>query len=98
MPAKYNTDRACKIIRSCNSGPKLRDYQREMRHLRIKGKSTTIKLEKAYWDILDDIAKRDGLTLPNLIVQLYEECKLVNPRNLTACLRVTCLKLLQPDT
>lgn len=41
--------------------------------LRLHGVSTSIRLEVFFWDVLEEIAGRDGMTLNELIARLYDE-------------------------
>ncbi len=41
--------------------------------LRLHGVSTSIRLEVFFWDVLEEIASRDGMTLNELIAKLYDE-------------------------
>ena len=49
-------------------------YALTTRRLRINGQSTSIRLENAFWDILDQIAAHDRLSTPAFISQLHSEC------------------------
>lgn len=50
-----------------------RRYQPVTRKLRLNGQSTSIRLEQAFWDILDDIAAGEGMATPL-------SCPRCNPR------------------
>ena len=39
-------------------------YECETRSLRLNGQSTSIRLEAAYWEMLDQIAEAEGFTTP----------------------------------
>jgi predicted DNA-binding ribbon-helix-helix protein len=41
--------------------------------LRLHGVSTSIRLEVFFWDVLEEIAARDDMTLNELIARLYDE-------------------------
>lgn len=41
--------------------------------LRLHGVSTSIRLEVFFWDVLEEIALRDSMTLNELIARLYDE-------------------------
>ncbi len=64
--------------------------------MRIHGVVTTIRLESLFWDVLAEIAARDGMTTNQLIAKLYDE--IVEYRgevpNLASFLRVSCLRYL----
>lgn len=48
----------CQIFAGQNPGR----YESETRRLRLNGQSTSIRLERAFWRILDEIAAREGLS------------------------------------
>ena len=48
-------------------------YVMRSRSLRLRGVATSIRLENQFWDVLEEIGARDGLTLPRLISKLYDE-------------------------
>ena len=48
-------------------------YVMRSRSLRLRGVATSIRLENQFWDVLEEIGERDGLTLPRLISKLYDE-------------------------
>ncbi|PWC32315.1 ribbon-helix-helix domain-containing protein [Azospirillum sp. TSO35-2] len=71
-------------------------YEPRSRSVRIHGVVTTIRLESLFWDVLAEIAARDGMTTNQLIAKLYDE--IVEYRgevpNLASFLRVSCLRYL----
>ncbi|NKX44441.1 ribbon-helix-helix domain-containing protein [Roseicyclus persicicus] len=68
-------------------------YALTTRRLRINGQSTSIRLENAFWDLLDQISARDGLSTPAFISQLHSEVLILRgePPNFTSLLRTACL-------
>jgi len=68
-------------------------YQPETRHLRLNGQSTSLRLEAAFWDILDQIAAGEAVSTPAFISKLHEEVLLLHgeARNFSSVLRCTCL-------
>ncbi|MCB1761916.1 MAG: ribbon-helix-helix domain-containing protein [Gammaproteobacteria bacterium] len=70
----------------------------EKRGFRIHGHSTTVRLERAFWSVLDVMAAEEGLLLPELIQQIHDHCLVANDKNLASCLRVICLKYLNVYT
>lgn len=48
-------------------------FQRVSRSLRIGGHSTSIQLEAAFWEVLDGMAARRGLSTPKLVAALHEQ-------------------------
>lgn len=72
-------------------------YQCSTRRLRLNGQSTSIRLEQAFWAILDEIAEGDGVTTPAFISTLHSEVLELRgePTNFTSLLRCACLKFLE---
>lgn len=70
-----------------------RGYEPETRRLRLNGQSTSIRLEAAFWRILDGIAEGEGYSTPAFISKLHEEVLLIHGEapNFTSLLRCTCL-------
>ena|ERR1700712_2696154 len=50
-----------------------RDYESQTRSLRIGGHCTSIRLELSFWDTLEEIAAKQGMSLPKFITTLYHE-------------------------
>lgn len=72
-------------------------YASVTRRLRLNGQSTSIRLESAFWDILDQIAARDGVTTPTFISTLHSEVleRQGEPSNFTSLLRCACLRFME---
>ena len=72
-------------------------YASKTRRLRLNGQSTSIRLENAFWDILDQIAARDGISTPLFISTLHSEVLELRgePENFTSLLRCACLKFIE---
>ncbi|HYG45825.1 MAG TPA: ribbon-helix-helix domain-containing protein [Bordetella sp.] len=76
-------------------------YAPETRSLRLHGVATSVRLERLFWSVLEEIAARDGMRVNQLIERLYDE--LIEYRgeaaNFTSFLRVCCLRyeVLQVD-
>ena len=51
-------------------------------------------LERAFWNVLDDMASESKITLPRLIERVHDGCLVANDKNIASCLRVICLKYL----
>ena len=75
-------------------------YEPETRHLRLNGQSTSVRLEGAFWLILDQIAEAEGLSTPAFISKLHDEVLLLHgeARNFTSILRCSCLVWLEGRT
>jgi predicted DNA-binding ribbon-helix-helix protein len=67
-------------------------WQTRLKSLRIRGFSTSVRLENLYWRVLDEIAQRDGMTLSQLLDRLHEELleERGNAENFSSFLRVCC--------
>jgi predicted DNA-binding ribbon-helix-helix protein len=69
-------------------------YDSRTRSVRLHGVVTSIRLENLFWQVLDEIAARDGMTVVQLIEKLYDE--LVAARgevgNFSSFLRVSALR------
>ena len=67
-------------------------YESRIRSVRLHGAATSIRLENLFWDVLGDIARRDGMSVPQLCTRLHDE--LVADRegidNFASFLRVCC--------
>ncbi|WP_435103991.1 ribbon-helix-helix domain-containing protein [Arhodomonas sp. AD133] len=77
-----------------NADPTL--WSSATRSLRIDGMVTSVRLENFFWTILEEIAKRDGMNLPQMITQLYHESidSGHDPGNFTSFLRVCAVRYL----
>ncbi|MFC3032672.1 ribbon-helix-helix domain-containing protein [Pseudoalteromonas fenneropenaei] len=71
-------------------------WQSSTRSLRIDGVVTSIRLESYFWQILDEIALRDGMNVTQLITKLYLESLDADHdiSNFTSFLRVCCARFL----
>ncbi len=69
-------------------------YESRTRSVRLHGVVTSIRLENLHWEVLEEIAARDGLSVTQLIARLYDE--LVAARgavgNFASFLRVSALR------
>ncbi|WP_346913696.1 ribbon-helix-helix domain-containing protein [uncultured Roseibium sp.] len=69
------------------------DYEPETRRLRLNGQSTSIRLERSFWQIVDEIAAAEGLTTPAFVSKLHSEVLELHgeARNFTSLLRCACI-------
>jgi predicted DNA-binding ribbon-helix-helix protein len=67
-------------------------WQTRLKSVRMRGFSTSVRLENLYWRILREIAQRDGMTLSQLLDRLHEELDedRGNVDNFSSFLRVCC--------
>ena len=68
-------------------------YEYETRSLRLNGQSTSIRLERAFWNVLNAIAEAEPLSTPQFISKLHSEVLELHgeARNFTSLLRCACL-------
>ncbi|MDD3352588.1 ribbon-helix-helix domain-containing protein [Zoogloea sp.] len=85
----------CQIF--INANPKL--YASRSRSIRLHGVATSLRLENLFWNILEEIATRDGLSVPLLVSRLHDELlasgQLNEHTNFTSFLRVSCMRYQQ---
>jgi len=70
-----------------------RNYESETRSLRIGGHGTSIRLELAFWDKLEEIAAKEGMSLAKFLTTLHDEVISHHGevRNFASLLRCCCL-------
>ncbi|WP_108661308.1 ribbon-helix-helix domain-containing protein [Acuticoccus kandeliae] len=68
-------------------------YESQTRSIRISGHSTSIRLEAAYWDLLERLARHEDKSLSRLLTELHDEVLDLHgeARNFTSLLRCVCL-------
>ena len=78
----------CKIFISAD--PEL--YRCRSRSLRLSGVATSIRLENLFWQVLEEIAGRDGMSVPQLCARLHDEllAERGSVDNFASFLRVCC--------
>lgn len=69
------------------------DYESETRSMRLNGHSTSIRLEVAFWRVIEEIAAGHALTVPQFVSQLHSEVLELHgeAQNFTSLLRCACL-------
>lgn len=75
-----------------------KEFIPERRSFRIHGHSTTIRLERAYWSVLELLANEEEMTVASLVTKIHDHCQVANEKNLASCLRVVCLKFINVCT
>ncbi len=67
-------------------------YACRARSVRLHGQATSIRLENLFWKVLEDIAARDGMRVPQLCTRLYDELLQAQGQvdNFASFLRVCC--------
>lgn len=69
-------------------------YEARARSIRLHGVVTSIRLENLFWETLEEIAMRDGMSTSQLIAKLYDELVAYRGQvdNFASFLRVCCLR------
>jgi predicted DNA-binding ribbon-helix-helix protein len=67
-------------------------YESVTRRLRLNGQSTSVRLERAFWGILDRIAEEEGISTPAFLSKLHSEVLQQHGEatNFTSLLRCAC--------
>ena len=67
-------------------------YEHQTRSIRLQGAVTSVRLEREFWSILEEIAAGECYGVPQFINQLYSEVILRRGEvgNLASLLRVVC--------
>ena len=75
------------------SGQPVSAFAYQTRSVRLGGHATSIKLEGAFWHILDEIASLVNLPLGRLLTEIHDEAMSFSgdPHNFTSLLRCACL-------
>jgi len=68
-------------------------YAFETRSIRLNGQSTSLRLEKVFWAILEEIAADESMSVPRFISTLHQEILLLRGEvpNFTSHLRCICV-------
>lgn len=74
-------------------------YATRSRSIRLHGVATSLRLENLFWQVLEEIGERDGLSVPQLVGRLYDELlasgRLDDATNFSSLLRVSCMRYQQ---
>lgn len=81
------------MFNSCTTS-QINEFIPEKRGFRLHGHSTTVALERAFWNVLAALAEDCGLSVPRLLERVLDGCLVANDKNLASCLRVICVKYL----
>lgn len=68
-------------------------YRAVNRSVRIAGHSTSIQIEAAFWDLIDEIAASQSMSTSRFLSTLYDEALEINGAvsNFASLLRTSCL-------
>ena len=71
-------------------------WQSRTHSLRIDGVATSVRIENHFWDTLEEIGARDGMSVAQLITRLWHEAVDADHDlgNFTSFLRVCCARYL----
>jgi predicted DNA-binding ribbon-helix-helix protein len=84
-----------KLFTLCSPEQARELYTPERRSVRIHGHSTTIRLERAYWSVMEGLAEEENTSVAGLITRIHDHCQFSDQKNLASCLRVLCLKYVE---
>lgn len=75
------------------SGQPAERYLFLTRSIRLGGHATSIRLEAAFWAILDEVAAKEGVTIAKFLTKLHDEVLAFQGEatNFTSLLRCACL-------
>jgi predicted DNA-binding ribbon-helix-helix protein len=79
------------------AGQPRESYEPITRNLRLNGQSTSIRMERSFWDIIDAMADEEGISTPLFLSTLHSEVIEIHgeARNFTSLLRCACVKKIQ---
>lgn len=79
------------------SGVPKETYASETRSVRLGGHATSLRLERAYWNLLEAIAESQAMTLGRFLTELHDEVLELHgeARNFASLLRCVCLAHLE---
>lgn len=68
-------------------------YRPVNRSVRIGGHSTSIQIEAAFWDLIDEMSASQGMSTSRFLSTLYDEALEINGSvpNFASLLRTSCL-------
>ena len=72
-------------------------YEPITRNIRLNGQSTSIRLERSFWAIIDAMAEEEGVSTPTFLSTLHSEVLEIHgeAKNFTSLLRCSCVKKMQ---
>lgn len=85
----------CRIF----AGQDPRRYAYETRSVRLSGYPTSVRLEARFWEIIEEIARAQNMTVGKFLSQLHDEAIQINGEisNFASLLRCACLVYLEKD-
>lgn len=74
-------------------------YASRTRSIRLGGVATSLRLENLFWRVLEEIGRRDGMSVPQLVTRLHDELSASGAEpdhtNFASFLRVSCARYLE---
>ena len=79
------------------AGQPRESYEPITRNLRLNGQSTSIRLERSFWDLIDSMANAEGVSTPLFLSTLQSEVIQIHgeAKNFTSLFRCACIKRIQ---
>ncbi|MBV7300352.1 ribbon-helix-helix domain-containing protein [Enterovibrio paralichthyis] len=75
------------------AGQDCTNYEMQSRSIRLGGHSTSVRLERKFWQIIDHIASSQGMNTGKFLTTLYDEALDINGdvNNFASLLRCSCI-------
>lgn len=75
------------------------NYVLQTRSIRLKGRATSVRLEKRFWEVLDTLAGVQGMATPKFMALLHEEAIETHGQvdNFASLLRCCCVNFLDQN-
>ena len=79
------------------AGQPRESYEPITRRLRLNGQSSSIRMERSFWNIIDTMADEEGISTPLFLSTLHSEVIEIHgeAKNFTSLLRCACVKKIQ---
>lgn len=79
------------------SSTPLAHYESTTRSVRLNGFVTSVRLENAFWSILEQLSASQGLSVPQFISEIHDEvlARRGEVKNLASLLRVCCTRYIE---
>ncbi|UZP68872.1 ribbon-helix-helix domain-containing protein [Desulfovibrio mangrovi] len=76
------------------------EYEQTTRSVRLHGGVTSVRLERRFWNVLEELAASEGSSLPKFLETLYDEAVHIHGSvgNFASLLRVVCTTYLASRT
>ncbi|WP_247895558.1 ribbon-helix-helix domain-containing protein [Azospirillum sp. TSH58] len=71
---------------------------KKLRNVMVAGRRTSMRLEPAFWDALEEIAQREDLTVSRLCTRLAERVEALDVDSLSSAVRVYVMEYFRSAT